>query len=343
MSSDYWPTQEWQKRDPETMGISSEKFQELEKQLRVGYSSINGIVIIRNGYIVFEKYNNGFGADSTHNVASVAKSITSALTGIAIDKGFIESADQKILDYFPEYKADVNNFQKRTLTIKNLLTMTTPVAWKTGANGIEPLNRLRRQRDWVTFILNLLGKNGQGGKFQYTSTGSHILSAIITRTTGISAREFANKHLFKPLGMKQIPYSKLESFSLDDVFGKNVNGWINDPAGITIGGWGMTMTPRDMARFGLLYLNNGIWDKKQIISEKWVKESVAMNLNNYGYNWWLKGSGDTFSYSAAGSGGSFISCFPKKDLVISIASKITMKPKDRGLLFDNYIIPAIKG
>ncbi len=176
--------------------------------------------------------------------------------------------------------------------------MTAPIAWKTGSRGFEPLDRLRRQSDWVTFILDLLGKNGQRGKFQYTSVGSHLLSAIITRTTGLSARVFANEHLFKPIGMREIPDSDMKSFALDDVFGKNVNGWIKDPSGITIGGWGMTMTPKDMARFGFLYLNHGIWDNKQIISKKWIDDSLKLNPNKYGYLWWLGEINNKFIYTA---------------------------------------------
>lgn len=338
---DYWPTRKWSITEPESVGMDSHKLSEIDKELKYRYQSINGIVIIRGGNLIFERYSNGFGPEDTHHVASVAKSITSALIGIAIDKGFIKGIDQKVVDFFPEYRSATEDFQKRSLTIKNLLTMTAPVSWQAGARGFEPLNRLRRQRNWIRFILDLLGKKGDMGKFQYTSVGSHLLSAIISRTTGKCAREFANENLFRPLGMKVIPDSNLQSFSLDDVFGKNVNGWINDPQGITIGGWGMTITPRDMARFGFLYLNKGRWEDKQIISRNWIEESTAVNENDYGYNWWLKGSGSTFSYFAAGSGGSFISCIPGKDLVVAIASKITMKPRDRSSLFDDYILPSI--
>lgn len=338
---DYWPTVEWRFSEPKSMNMDSIKLTAIDKELKYRYQSINGIVIVRGGNIVFERYNNGFGPEDTHNVASVAKSITSALIGILIDRGYIKNVDQKILDFFPEYKASPSDIQKRTLTIKNLLTMTAPVAWQTGTGGFEPLNRLRRQKDWIKFILDLLGKKGDTGKFQYSSVGSHLLSAIISRTTGKCARVFGNENLFKTLGMREIPDSNMKSFTLDDVFGKNVNGWINDPTGITIGGWGMTITPRDMARFGFLYLNRGQWSGKQIIPEKWIEESIAENRNDYGYNWWLKGSGENFSYFAAGSGGSFIWCIPGKDLVISIASKITMRPRDRTDLIDNYILPSI--
>ena len=122
---------------------------------------------------------------------------------------------------------------------------------------------------------------------------------------------------------------------------ETVTGWIKDPKGNTIGGWGLTTTPRDMARFGFLYLNRGIWDNTRIISETWIDESIAPNSNGYGYQWWLKGMGSAFTYSAAGTGGSHIYCIPGKDLVVAIASKIARRPRDRWLLLEMCIIPAI--
>lgn len=130
------------------MGMRPDKLLELDKALNAQYKSINGIIIVRNGYNVFERYNNGFGPDDTHHpVASVTKSFTSALIGIAIDAGYIGDVDQKVLDFFPEYIPGADDFQKRAISIRHLLAMTAPFAWKTGAKGYEPLDRLRRQRD----------------------------------------------------------------------------------------------------------------------------------------------------------------------------------------------------
>lgn len=342
MNRDYWPTEAWQTADPASVGMDPEKFNDLEQMVGSQYRNINGLVIVRKGYIVFERYYNGFGPDDAHHVASVTKSITSALIGIATDAGYIQNVDQKILGFFPEYVPGADDLQKRTITIRHLLTMTAPFAWKTTDRvGFEPLDRLRRQRDWVTYILNLLGRNGQPGRFQYCTAGTHLLSAIITRTTGMCAREFANQRLFRPLGMREIPDHKMKSFQLEDVFGKNVSGWIDDPDGNTVGGWGLTITPRDMARFGLLYVNRGFGNDKRVISEKWIDESTALNSNGYGYLWWLREEGSTLIYSALGSGGNVIGCIPGKDLVVAIASKIVMKPRDRWPLFEKCILPAI--
>ncbi len=333
---DYWPTKEWQTAELEDVGMDPKYLTNFKYIVNSQYKNINGIIIVRKGYIVFERYYNGYCSIDTHNVASVTKSFTSALIGIAIDAGYIKSVDQKVLDFFPEYLSSSDSFSKRTITIKHLLTMTAPFPWKH-----EPLDRLRRQKDWVKYILDQLGRNSQTGKFQYSTAGTHLLSAIITRATGMSTREFANKHLFKPIGIKEIPDHQMKSFKLDDVFGKNITGWIKDPQCNTIGGWGLTITPKDMARFGFLYLNRGIWDNKQIITEKWIDESTSMNSNKYGYLWWLFEVENTLAYTAAGSGGNHIFCIPQKDLVVVIASKIIQKPQDRWPIIEKYIIPAI--
>lgn len=343
VNRDYWPTREWRTANPTSVGMDQEKFTTLEHMVKSQYRNINGMVVVRKGHVVFERYYNGYNPDDTHHVASVTKSFTSALIGIAIEAGCIKSVDQKVLDFFPEYIPGADDIQKRTITIRHLLTMTAPFAWKTAdRRGNEPLDRLRRQRDWVMYILNLLGRNGQPGKFQYCTAGVHLLSAIITRATGMCAREFANNRLFRPLGMREIPDHEMKSFRLDDVFGENVTGWIKDPNGNTTGGWGLTITPRDMARFGFLYLNRGTWDNSQIIAGTWIDESTALNSNKYGYLWWLRQEAGTCAYAALGSGGNVICCIPEKDLVVAIASKIVSRPHDRWLLFEKCILPAIK-
>jgi CubicO group peptidase (beta-lactamase class C family) len=141
--------------------------------------------------------------------------------------------------------------------------------------------------------------------------------------------------------MREIPDHEMKSFQTEEVFGKNVTGWTKDPLGITTGGWGLTLTPRDMARFGFLYLNRGRWDDRQIISQQWVDGSTALNANRYGYLWWLREEGGLFTYSALGSGGNVICCIPGKDVVVAIASRIVSKPLDRWLLFEKCILPAI--
>ena len=334
VARDYWPTKEWKVAASDEAGINKEKLKELEQFIKLHCKNVNGIVIIKNGCIVFERYN-GFAPQDTHSIASVTKSFISALIGIAIDKGYIKGVDQKISEIFPESIAFKEDLKKRNITIRQLLTMTAPIASKTIGTRWEPLDRLRRQPDWIKYIIELLGK-GQPGKFQYSSAGAHLLSAIITRSTGMCARSFANQHLFKPLGIQTIPDHDMKSFHLEDVFGKNVRGWIKDPQGNSTGGWGLTITPRNMARFGFLYLNNGNWDGKQVISKTWIQESIISNSNKYGYLWWLKND-NISSFAAIGSGGNMICCIPEKDLVIAIATKLVSKFRDPWELINSFL------
>lgn len=332
---DYWPTREWQAAAPEAAGMRSDRLAEMDRALSAQYGSIHGMVVVRHGCIVFERYNHGFCPDDTHPVASVTKSFTSALIGIAIDAEYIQGVDQKALDFFPEHQFGGH---RREVTIRHLLTMTVPFAWKPGMRGNEPLDRLRRQPDWVAFILDQMAPGGPPGRFQYSSAASHLLSAIITRATGVCAREFANERLFGPIGMRQIADQEMGSFSTDDVFGQNITGWIKDPQGNSTGGWGLCVTPRDMARFGFLYLNGGAWDGRPVVPEGWVAESTAPNANGYGYQWWLRGA----AFAASGYGGSHIFCVPDKDLVVAIASKLSARSRDRWLLLNRYILPAVE-
>ncbi|MFS1511574.1 serine hydrolase domain-containing protein [Chengkuizengella sp. SCS-71B] len=347
----YWPTKEWKTIEPISVGIEPKKLTELEERIKSSYKNINGIVVVRKGYVAFEKYYNGYSLLDTHNVASVTKSIISALIGIAIDSEYIKSVDQKVLDFFPEYVTSGEDIPKRAVTIKQLLTMTAPFAfsWKGNQGGKEPLDRMRRQRDWVKYSLDLMGGKAQSGVFQYSTAGTHLLSAIITRITGKSSREFANEHLFKPIGMKEIPDHEIKSYTLDNVFGKNVTGWIKDPSGNSSGGFGLTLTPRDMARFGFLYLNRGNWNNKQMISEKWIEESTTMHsetmidktMAKYGYLWWLREEAGNSMSLALGDGGNVICCNPEKDLVVVIASKIVKNSPDKWPLIKEYVLPAL--
>ncbi|WP_144941933.1 serine hydrolase [Paenibacillus sp. 32O-W] len=338
MHTNYWPTAQWHTEDPAVLGMDPNKLSELESVIQSDYSNINGMVVVRNGSIAFERYYNGCGPDDAHHVASVTKSIISALIGIAIDNGDITSVDQKVLDFFPEYAPKAADSLKGEVTLRHLLTMTAPYPFQ---DWQEPLDKMCMQPDWVKYTLDMLGQQGKLGDFKYSTAGAHLLSAILTRSTGRSAREFANEHLFKPIGMKEIPEHEMKAFGFDDLFGSNVKGWVHDPQGHSTGGWGLTLTPRDMARFGFLYLNRGFWEHRQIISEAWINESTSMNPNNYGYLWWLREEDGVSAYSAIGDGGNVICCLPEQELVIAIASEFTMNPRDRWTLIKEWILPAL--
>ncbi|MED3084842.1 serine hydrolase domain-containing protein [Bacillus toyonensis] len=309
-------------------------FEELDYKIKEDYKNINGMLVVHKGNVVFENYYNGYGPDDAYHVASVTKTVISALIGICIDKGYIKSVDQKVIEFFPEY-----NVKSSEVTVRHLLTMTAPypfVDWQ------EPLEELCTQQNWVQYTLNRMGNGGEIGSFKYSSAGAHVLSAIISSVTGKSACEFANEQLFQPLGMREIPNYNMKAFGFDDLFGKDVKGWVHDPNDITTGGWGLTLTVRDMAKFGRLYLNEGTYNRKQILSKSWIQESTAMNPNRYGYLWWLREEGGIFSYCAMGDGGNVICCVPEKGLVVVIASEVIPNAEDRWKLIKESIFPYLK-
>ena len=344
IEGDYWPTEDWRKAEPELMGLDKGVISALDEKITGKYKNLKGIVVVRKKHIVFERYYQGCTSQEAQNVASVTKSVISALVGIAIDQGYLESAEQSVLDFFPEYQAGSGDIRKQAVTLKQVLNMTAPFAfsWKNmDSRPFEPLDRLRRQRDWSKYILDLMGSSSQSGQFQYSTPGAHLLSAVISRATGRSAREFANEFLFGPLGMQTIPDREMRSYKLEDIFGKNVQGWIKDPQGYNTGGWGLTLSPRDMARLGLLYLNGGVWEGRQVISENWIRESTAPNENDYGYLWWLWEKAGVKIFTALGYGGNMICCIPETDLVVVTTADLVSNAPESLTLVEKCILPAV--
>jgi CubicO group peptidase (beta-lactamase class C family) len=323
------------------MGMRGDVLSNLEREIKARFRGIDAFLVIRRGYLVCENYYGGIGPEDTHLVASVTKSYLSAVIGIAVDRGYIKGVDQSVLDFFPEHPPGAGDHLKRQMTIKHLLTMTAGFQWRTGAQNHELyIDRLRRSKDWVAFLLGLPVRERLAGRFQYNSGASHMLSAIITRSTGSCAQEFAAKHLFEPIGMDPPAGSMPQTYSQEDVF-MNKAGWPRDPQGNSTGGWGLVLKPRDMARFGYLYLNGGQWEGAQIISKQWVEDSIMPHTPGYGYQWWLRDVNGVFVYSAVGQGGNHIFCIPQKDLVAVVASRPDSRWRDRWPLLEEYLIPAV--
>lgn len=343
MNRDYWPTQDWRGADPESVGMRAEVLSALDREIMARFPDINAFLVVRRGYLVFERYYGGFGQDDPHLVASVTKSFVSALIGIAIDQGHIEGIHQGVLGFFPELAAGAQDRLKQQITIKHLLTMTAGFQWRTGARHHELLiDRLRRSNNWVGFILDLPVQERSFGTFQYNSGASHLLSAIITRSTGRCAQDLAAEHLFAPLGIDLPATDVPHTFSQADVFNNKAGGWPKDPQGNNIGGWGLFLKPRDMARFGYLYINGGQWDGQQIVSKQWVADSVLPHTPGYGYQWWVRDVNGVRAFSAIGQGGQHIFCVPDQDLVVVVASRMGSRWRERWPLLEEFVIPAVE-
>lgn len=258
-------------------------------------------------------------------IASATKSVISILIGMALDQGLIKSVDEKVLSFFPEYECPADEPLKRSITIKHLLTMSASFPYP---NWKEPLERFCKQKNWVLGTLDMLGNGGITGEYKYSSFGVHLLSAILTKVTGKSAREYANEKLFLPLGLEEVPDSKNQEFSMEGLFKPTVRSWVHDRQNISTGGWGLCISLNDMLRIGQLYLNQGFYNGKQLLSPQYIKESITPQYSksvyldyNYGYLWWLCSFQGHFSNLAVGDGGNVICCIPDKNLVVAITSE----------------------
>ena len=304
---DYWPTDEWKLESPESVGIDSNNLLLLDKEIKGRLNGVNSFLIIKNGYIIHEKFFNVYDQETLNHLCSVTKTIISALIGIALEKEYIKSVDQKVLDFFPDFKPKTMDYLKKNLRVKHLLTMATGLLWMNRGRGHEPMfRRFLNHKDWVNSILNLPIKDNMYGKFQYNSAVSHLLSALITKTSNTSTQDFAMEHLFKPIGIS------------------NDWEWWKDPQGINIGGYGLKLKPRDLAKFGFLYMNQGIWNGKQIILKDWIVESLKDYGQGYGYHVWITKFKNSSAFIAAGYGGQFLICVPELDLIIVVTSNAAL-------------------
>lgn len=322
--------------------MNQEKVKELEKKINNDYSNIAGMVVLKNGKTLYENYFNECTATSRIHVYSVTKSIISILIGVAMDKGYIKSINQKVLDFFPDYIVKRREKTIQNVTLRNLLTMTAPYKYK-----FAPYTYIRyfMSDDWVKFTLDLLGGRGQIGKFRYTPLiGPDILSGILVKATGQSVFDFATENLFSPLGITVESNVIFHSVKEQRAFNKakSISGWVADSTGVNTGGWGLTLSPTDMAKIGQLYLDDGIWNGKQIVSTSWIDKSTKehsrwgkLNLS-YGYLWWVE---DGNGYAAMGDGGNVIYVNTKGKIVVSIASLFVPKVKDRIELIKEHVVP----
>ena len=341
---DYWPTRGWRTSTPEEQGIDSQGLnqafdfivnadhgpaqrQSLITKLDLSKINIHSIAIIRHGYLVADAYFHPYPQDTKHDLASVTKSITSTVVAIALNKGYIKSVKQPVLDFFPSRTVANIDARKKTLTLEHLLTMSSGLDCHAKLGEIT-LRQMWQQPDWVQFALDLSMIEEPGTRFEYCSPGSHLLSAIVKETTGMNTLDFAKKYLFKQLGISDLSWPAS-------------NHEVNN-------GWGrLRMKPHDMAKIGYLYLNNGSWDGEQILPPDWVDAAsskhsslppVLTPWDGYGYQWWLCSLG---FYSARGRGSQLITVVPDKDMVVVITgghNRVDVLTK----ALNSFIIPAVK-
>lgn len=281
---------------------------------------LHSLLISQGDDLVFEQYYNSRDPSRPANMKSASKSVISALVGIAIDRGIIDSVDVKVAEYFPELIAGSDDARKQQITIENLLTMQSGLETTSNRN----YGKWVLSDNWVEFALNQPLVAEPGTRMLYSTGSTHLLSAIVTQASGMSTKQFAQENLSARLGF-------------------SMSYWSQDPQGIYFGGNDMEMTPRQMLEFGRLYLNEGIKDNEQIISKTWVEESHKPRARSprgqgrfYGYGWWLRDLAGMRIPVAWGYGGQLIFVVKELDLVVVATSESTPGPARRGHLGSLY-------
>ena len=324
---------EWKRKTPSSQGADESLLLEMTEYIDTENLPIHSVLIAKNDYLIYEEYFGGYDQDLRHELWSCTKSVTSTVVGICIDQGYF-SLEDKILELFSERIVENIDDRKQRMTVEHLLTMTTGFEW---AGDTQYVSMMSSTNDWVQYVLDCPMVAEPGGVFVYHTGASHLLSAIVQKTTGNTTYELAEKYLFNPLGIESV-------------------SWISDPFGITRGGEGLYMTPRDMARLGRCFLRNGTWNDEQIIPSNWVSIATCTHtLTNwaaphteYGFQWWtystleLNGAIYNNVYAARGMYEQLIYIFPDQDAIIIFTGNYQYytisTPYD---LLALYILPSI--
>lgn len=302
------------------------------------FPDLHGLLVVRNGYLVLERYFDGWTAERLHTQQSVSKSFISALVGIAIDRGAIAGTHEKVLDFFPERRSIRNvDERKRAMTLEHLLTMRSGTDYhERGADS--PHSRLNRlSRGWDRFYLDRPMASAPGTRFQYDSGGVILLSSLLQARTGLHADAYAERHLFAPLGIER-------------------TRWYRNAEGHPHTGGGLSLRPRDMAKLGLLYLRGGRWGDRQVVPADWVARSTSLQVARrrgeheigYGYLWWIlepdpAGDGRRHIYAAAGFMGQYIFVVPEHDMVVVVTGgtgSYADETRPVGFLY-SHILPSV--
>ena len=325
-ASQYWPQAQWRTASPESQGMSSRDLTELFHAVEKNEYAIDSVIVVRHGHVVLESYGRMQEPHFRHQLHSCTKSVVSALIGIAIDEGYIESVDQPVLDLFPDKSPRDQDRDKEKITLRHLLMMASGLACEDSVQyEFKGLKDMWQSDDWVQYMIDLPLAETPGSRFEYCNGASALLAAILQETTGMNAFEFARRHLFNPLKIQDLHWkSRL---------------------GITIGYSDLSMRPLDMARFGYLFLHDGRWNNHEIISDEWIRESTRTQISTtmadgYGYQWWVMAPD---RYGARGAHGQRIFVLKDEDMVVvftgSLKEAKTLIPEE---LLKNYIIPAVR-
>ena len=313
----------WKFSTPEESGLNSALLDKATDDLQKK-PHLWSFLIVKDGKLAYEKYFNGSHARAANNVHSASKSILSAAIGIAVKKGYIESVDQKLSTLLPDYFKGVDNPLKKNISVRHLLTMQSGFTWTEDETEYD----IEKEADWGRAILGLELEKKPGEKFLYNTGLTHLMSILLTETSGMSTQDFVHKFLFDKIGI-------------------HAKHWGQDKKGYYSGGYNLYLTPRELAKFGQLYLQEGKWRGKQIISKKWVADSTQKQVNaregvDYGYNWWIRKIGNHDISFAWGFGGQFVYLVRDLNMVVVLTTNTKeYEPDfDADYLLKQYVLPA---
>lgn len=319
----------WLKEPAAPNGFNREKLRETFAQAR-RLAPLNSLLIARNGTLVAEAYYRDMGPHQPVNIKSASKSIISALVGIAIQDGHLEGLNQPIGPFFLELLK--NRPRKQAITLRNLLLMRSGLK----PTSFEAYGAWVTSDNWIRYALHQPLVSEPGTETSYSTGNSHIVAVVLARAVDQDLRQYARRNLFDPLGV-------------------DIKGWQRDPQGYRFGGNNLALTPRGFLRFGQLYLNDGQYNGRRIVPEKWVEKSTRPYVYDtyhgypYGYFWWLTTYHDRRVVFAWGHGGQYVFIVPDLKLVVACTSDRQLLPEeDEGYtekihtLLRDRIIPAVK-
>jgi CubicO group peptidase (beta-lactamase class C family) len=328
---------------PESQNMDSVLLEQAVAEIAEGkYGDMDALLVLRNNYLVLEHYPSPLyhGRDYRRSAKSITKSVTSALVGIARAQGKMPPLDSNLLELFPQY-TDIANMDRRKqkITLQHVLSMTAGFEWDEFAVGDTSEFKMMRSKDWIKYALDQPMSHEPGAKWIYNGGCSIMLSDILKNATGTEVVDYAKKYLLDPIGMENWNWTFAN---------KNVTNTVN----------GLAMSRRDMARFGVLFLNDGRWQGKQIVPEEWIRKSTSVQVLGkgdyfpyaYGYQWWrLQDEEPTVAmlaindaYFALGFGGQFIFIVPHLNLVV-VSTASNFGP-DESLFFKllrDRVFPAV--
>jgi len=314
----------WELTTPEEQGIDSQKLLEMLQKVKKEKYNSHSIIIIRNHRLVLETYICPYTRDIPQNTRSASKSMVSALVGIALREKWIDSLDRTVYSYLPQYFKNQADPRKKKITLRHLVTMASGlrIEDQSSQTGGGPI---LSSSNPVKMTLESPMSENPGERFNYLTPLLNVMSLILTKTTGKNLKKLADTYLFAPLGIKDVQWKR-----------DRMGNYISDAV----------LTPLEMAKFGVMFLDKGKWEGKQVVPEDWVEESTKIQISppdtewdgqKYGYWWWRSPSQNI--YMALGWGGQGIFVFPDWNMVI-----VTTGSNLGGALsvVFNLIIPAVK-